>query len=462
MFSTRRQKARRSVHHSGGRPATKVRPELESLESRVVLFATNGGLWAHPQLITLSFMPDGTNTWGGASSLQSTFNAERQIGNGVWQSIILKAAQYWAQQTNINFELVPDDGADEGGGSYEQGSPEFGDIRFGGFNFGSSYPALATTILPPNSTDTSSDTGDIMFNTAYGFGINSNMTYDLFTVAVHEIGHAIGMDHSTTSLSNVMYPNYTVTKSVLSSDDIAGVRSLYSNGQPRSLDSWAAAGLGNTMATSLNVNGVFNAATDTSQLTGLDNTTTTQAEYYTYNVPAGTTSYTVAVQSAGLSLFTPKVTVYAPNRTTVLGTSSGAGQYGTTLTVHVSGVTAGDQDYVVVQGADATAFSTGAYALTLNFGTNPSPAVPLPQTQVLTQETYTGYQPYDLDPLMPAPGVARRKDALEQAFAAREKRAAARENVVQTHIHAHSVPRGPLASELAGLRARRLTGHSAA
>jgi hypothetical protein len=33
-----------------------------------------------------------------------------------------------------------------------------------------------------------------------------------------------------------------------------------------------------------------------------------------------------------------------------------------------------------VQGADSTAFSTGNYAMTLNFGTGASPTVPLPNT----------------------------------------------------------------------------------
>ena len=42
----------------------------------------------------------------------------------------------------------------------------------------------------------------------------------------------------------------------------------------------------------------------------------------------------------------------------------------------------GEQFYVKVQGADTTAFSTGNYAMTLNFGNNASPTVPLPNTTV--------------------------------------------------------------------------------
>ena len=78
------------------------------------------------------------------------------------------------------------------------------------------------------------------------------------------------------------------------------------------------------------------------------------------------------MQSSGLSLLSPEVTVYAANGSTVLASADGEGQYGTTLTVSVSGVTAGEQFYVKVQGADTTQMGTGHYALGLNFkGTTP-------------------------------------------------------------------------------------------
>jgi hypothetical protein len=90
---------------------------------------------------------------------------------------------------------------------------------------------------------------------------------------------------------------------------------------------------------------------------------------------------TISVQSSGLSLLSPNLTVYAADTITVLGSASGAGQYGTTLTVTLTGVTAGQQVYIKVTGADTTAFGTGAYALTLNYGTGAAPTVPLPNTQ---------------------------------------------------------------------------------
>ena len=83
---------------------------VESLESRLVLFAVSGNAWLNPAAITISFMPDGTNLGGVGSNLFQSFNTNPKLA-GQWQGEILKAAQVWAQQTNINFIVVPDDGA---------------------------------------------------------------------------------------------------------------------------------------------------------------------------------------------------------------------------------------------------------------------------------------------------------------------------------------------------------------
>ena len=89
---------------------------------------------------------------------------------------------------------MPDDGAPEGSGADEQGNPGFGDIRIGGYNFGSS--TLALTYQPPPANNFSI-AGDMTFNTGQSFNIGS--TYDLFTVAMHEFGHALGLNESSVS-----------------------------------------------------------------------------------------------------------------------------------------------------------------------------------------------------------------------------------------------------------------------
>ncbi|HLJ98211.1 MAG TPA: DUF4214 domain-containing protein [Gemmataceae bacterium] len=352
--------------------------QLEALETRLVPYSISGDAWPSPQLITLSFMPDGTNMGGVQSNLFATFNAKFGTPS-VWQNQFLKAAQVWAQQTNINFAVVPDSGADVGSGNYQQGDPSMGDIRIGAFNFGSS--TLAMAYMPPPA-DNYSLAGDIAFDSGQVFNINQ--TFDLFTVAAHEIGHSLGLYESSLT-SAVMYQTYLSKFTALGSDDISGIRSIY--GGARSYDAFG--GTNNSLANATNLTGLID-SNSTVLETGLDITNTSQKEYFTITAPATTTgTMTVSVQSSGLSLLSPSLTVYNSSQTQV-GYVSGAGQYGTTLTLNITGVTPGQQFYVKVGGADTTAFSTGHYALTFAFaGIAPQP-VPLPNTQVLNGSPISG------------------------------------------------------------------------
>ena len=352
--------------HRPARLRNEVRPGVEGLESRIVLYSASGNAWPNPQLITVSFMPDGTNLGGGVSSnLISTFNSKASLAG--WENVILQAAQVWAQQTNINFAVVPDNGAPEGSGPDEQGNPGFGDIRIGGYNFGSS--TLALTFQPPPANNFSI-AGDVTFNTGQAFNIGS--TYDLYTVAVHEIGHALGLNDSSVS-SSVEYGTYTGKKTGLGSDDIAGIRSIYSSNGPRTADAYNTNGSSNgTVSKAANIS----TSSPITTVSNLDITTAGQLEYYTFMAPSGTGgTLTVDVQSSGLSLLAPKLTVYGSNGTTVLASANGPGQYGTTLTASITGVTAGERFYVEVQGADTTPMGTGRFALGLNFGANTSASV---------------------------------------------------------------------------------------
>jgi hypothetical protein len=98
---------------------------------------------------------------------------------------------------------------------------------------------------------------------------------------------------------------------------------------------------------------------------------------------------TVDAQRTGLSLLSPRVTVYAADQVTVLGNAAATGQYGATVTVTVPNVVAGQLLYVKVKGAETTTLGTGLYALGLSFdGTAPpteaSKVVPIANGAVLT------------------------------------------------------------------------------
>jgi hypothetical protein len=193
---------------------------------------------------------------------------------------------------------------------------------------------------------------------------------------LHEFGHALGLAHASTSLP-VQYANYNGIDNALNSDDIAGIRAIYGGRSPDRYDAAAANG---SFASARNLTSAINPSSKTALVTGLDITTTSDTDYYKFTAPTGGSgTLTLRLQSSGLSLLAPVVRVYNEDQK-LLRSVSGAGRYGTTLTVAVS-VTAGEPYYVMVDGAESTALGTGAYALTVNFGTGASPTVPEPNTQ---------------------------------------------------------------------------------
>ena len=362
------------------RPAPRARLTVEPLDARIVPYALSGNAWIHPELVTLSFVPDGTvlgmNSNGYiTSNLFSSFNA-RFGSEAAWRTQILKAAQVWAQHTNLNFTVIGDNGGDIGSGAYQQGDPAMGDIRIGGYNFGTS--TLAQAYMPP-PVNNYSIAGDFQFNTGRTWNIGA--TYDLFTVAMHEVGHTLGLYHST-FYTAAMYGMYNGIKYGPSSDDIAGIRAIY--GGPRRADLYEGL-LGNdSFLTATPVTDLIDPTTLAGLVNGLDITTTADVDYYAVVAPLTTTdTLRVTVQSQGLSLLSPTLTVYAADQTTVLATVSGAGQYGATLTATITGVTPGQLFYVKAAGADSSPFGTGRYALALNFGTGGTPTAMPPVTQVL-------------------------------------------------------------------------------
>lgn len=208
---------------------------LAGQASAYVIFQQNGGNanWAaYGHNITYSFDTTGGYTADDGKvtqSLDTTFNG---IATATWKQAIVDAFDTWATASGgvLNFSEVADSGDDW------NTAGATGMIRISSHAFDGVLGTLAHAYYPPRNdlkfTDYSgapTGMGDLHFDTAENWTIG-NSGVDIFTVALHEIGHSLGLAHSSVS-GAVMYPTYAYNAGqALHADDIAGI--LANLGQP--------------------------------------------------------------------------------------------------------------------------------------------------------------------------------------------------------------------------------------
>jgi len=148
------------------------------------------------------------------------------------EGIIDNALDTWALVSGFTNLGKVDDG-NVGFGMFESLGGHLGDIRIGAIAFDGVSGTLAHAFQPGTESfaaDGSTILGDMHIDDEENWGDGTDGTLSLASVILHELGHSLGLGHSTDP-GAIMRLNYS-GQLELGADDIAGIQSIYGAAVP--------------------------------------------------------------------------------------------------------------------------------------------------------------------------------------------------------------------------------------
>ena len=165
-------------------------------------------------------------------SFQNMFDGGIKMPNGqplpisIIRGSIEEALGLWASAAPVNFVQVPDDGLPYGSSSH------YGQIRFSHIYINGTDPpvgdpiAKAQTYFPPGD----GLPGDVQFDDSDAWQVVGTFHQpDILGAAIHEIGHSLGLAHSTGVIPGQFwsYPVYDSTGNVVDHEEPVGNANMY-------------------------------------------------------------------------------------------------------------------------------------------------------------------------------------------------------------------------------------------
>jgi hypothetical protein len=323
---------------------------IEQLEDRRVMSAEP---WQDARHLTLSFAPDGAAIAGHTSNLFAAL--DQPLGRDLWKREMLMAFQTWASQANIDLGLVADSGDPFGTAGKTVGDPRFGDVRIGGQPMSSGVLSVS---VPHDSALGGTWAGDVLFNTDADFSSAARLR----TVALHEAGHVLGLEHSSDPLS-IMYSHEGSTRTTLSSGDIAALRAIYGT-RARDAHDLEERNDSRGNATRLKYSNFDGSAP---LMAFGDITNLKDVDYFELRVLDGYTGpVTFRLRTAGLSLLSAQLTILDETGR-VLRRAQTDGQSDKTVAVTLNSVERNGRYFIKVNRATQDVFGIGRFGLAVTF-----------------------------------------------------------------------------------------------
>lgn len=136
---------------------------------------------------------------------------------------VVTAAATWAAAADVHIT-----GEADAGMAHDAAGAVAGNIRVGAENIDGALGVLAHAFYPPVNGLTRA--GDLHFDNTEAWvlaGAAPGPPFDVQTVALHELGHSLGLTHGGTVAGDVMFGAYTGVKRALAAGDIGFITAIY-------------------------------------------------------------------------------------------------------------------------------------------------------------------------------------------------------------------------------------------